>query len=245
MPSLGLDLRYAFRMLVKYPAVTLVAIFMLAVGIGANTAIYSVIKSVLLDPLPYRDADRLVAVTDRQPGIDDAPSSYPEFLLWRDQPGLFSECATSFISRATLSGEGEPESLRTLRVSANLLPMLGARPILGRGFEPAEEAATAERVALIGEALWRGRFGGDRDILGRSILLDGEPFTVIGVVPATFRFRSDVAIYVPLRLDTERAPLGLHFMLTVARLREGLSIAQAQIDADAIANRLQKENLTE
>ncbi len=245
MQSFGLDLRFAIRMLLKTPAVTLIAVVMLAVGIGGNTAIFSVIDAVLLSPLPYHDADRLVVLLDVQPGIDDAPSSYPEYLAWRDQPGVFDAVGASFTSQAALTGDGEPESLRAQRVSAGFLPLLGVRPILGRGFAPAEEEPAAERVVLIGEGLWRRRFAADPGVLGRTLTLDGESCTLIGVLPASYRFGRDADLVMPLRLTTERAPLGLHFMTTLGRLRPGLSTAQANADVAGIAKRLVNDKVTE
>ncbi|HKQ96814.1 MAG TPA: ABC transporter permease [Candidatus Polarisedimenticolia bacterium] len=238
MANLGMDLRFALRMLFKSPAVSLIAVLMLAIGIGANTAIFSVVNTVLLNPLPYRDADRLVVIADVQPGLNDAPSSYPEYLAWKEQGSPFEAVAACFITQSALTGDGEPESLRTQRVSATYLPMLGVSPILGRSFEPAEETPQGERVVLIGEALWRRHFNADPRVLGRPLTLDREAFTVIGVVPESMRLRGGGDLFVPLRLDTTRAPLGLHFLMTIGRLRDGLTPAQAGHDADAIAARL-------
>jgi putative ABC transport system permease protein len=245
MTSLRMDLRHGARMLLKTPGLCLAAVLMLAVGIGGNTALFSVIDAVLLRPLPYRDADRLVRLLDVQNGLDDAPHSYPEFLDWKDQRSVFESVAASFTTQVAFAGSGEPENLRSYRVSASFLPMLGAVPPLGRMFGPEDEGPQGARIALIGDGLWRRRFGADPGVLGRTVTLDGDPWTVIGVLPRGFDFMGAPDVVQPLRLDSEKAPRGLHFMPLIARLQDGVGIERAHADVKTISDRMRKDGVTE
>jgi putative ABC transport system permease protein len=235
MKTLGLDLRFGLRMLLRSPAITLVAVVTLAAGIGGSTVLFSIVDAVLLRPLPYRDPGRLVVLRDKQPEVPSAPTSYPEYLAWKKETSLFEELAASFGGSVSLTGKGEPESLAGLRASASFLPMLGVSPILGRTHTDAEDARGGERVALIGEGLWRRRFAADPGIVGSALTLNGEPWTVIGVVPASMKFNGPLDVLFPLRLDTENARQGLHFLLVTGRLRQGLPLDQARRDASARA----------
>jgi putative ABC transport system permease protein len=241
MKTLAMDVRFGLRMLVRSPAVTLIAILTLAIGIGGNTVLFSVVDGVLLRPLPYRESDRLVVLRDVQPAVPSAPTSYPEYLAWSGESGLFESLAAAFTSSVTLTGSGEPESLDALRASANLLPMLGVAPILGRTHAAAEDDRNGERVALIGEGLWRRRFGADPGLVGRAITLNDEVWTVIGVLPGSFDFIRAVDFVLPLRLNVENAPQGLHFLSVAGRLPPGLPLAQARRDADTRAPRHAKD----
>jgi putative ABC transport system permease protein len=235
MKTLGMDLRFGLRMLLRSPAITLVAIVTLAVGIGGNTVLFSVVDAVLLRPLSYREPERLVVLRDKQPEVPSAPTSYPEFLAWRKETSVFQDLAASFGSSASLTGKGEPESLAGMRASAALLPMLGVAPILGRTHTDAEDGRNGERVVLIGEGLWRRRFAADPAVIGSALTLNGEPWTVIGVLPRSRIFTRPVDVLFPLRLDTEVAKQGLHFLFVTGRLRDGLPIEQARRDAAARA----------
>jgi putative ABC transport system permease protein len=245
MASLRMDVRHGARMLFKTPGLCLAAILMLAVGIGGNTALFSVIDAVLLRPLPYKDADRLVRLLDVQNGLDDAPQSYPEFLDWREETLVFQSVGASFTAQVALTGDGEPENLHTERVSASLLPMLGVTPPLGRLFGSEDEGPQGARVALIGDGLWRRRFGADPAVLGRSLMLDGDPWTVIGVLPRGFDYFGSPEVVEPLRLDPEKAPRGLHFLPLIARLQDGVPLERARADVKAISERMQKDQVTD
>jgi putative ABC transport system permease protein len=250
METLWQDLRYGFQMLARNPGLTVLALLALALGIGANTTIFSAVNAVLLRPLPYGEPDRLVVVRDVQPEAGDIPGSFPEYLDWKEQEQVFDGLATYFNIKANLTGEGEPERLDGVRASANLLSLLRANPVLGRTFLPEEEQTGGERVALISYSLWQRRFGGDRKVLGRSIALNGQGFTVVGVLspdfrlPSEIRLRSSRDIWMPLRLDTNRAPRGLHFLTVLGRLRPGLSLAQGRAEMEVVAARLQEERGT-
>jgi putative ABC transport system permease protein len=246
MASLRMDLRHGARMLLKTPGLSLAAVLMLAVGIGGNTALFSVIDAVLLRPLPYKEADRLVRLLDiQQNGLDSAPHSYPEYLDWKDQTGVFRSVAASFITQVAFAGQGEPENLRVQRASASLLPMLGVTPPLGRLFGPEDESPQGARVALLGDGLWRRRFGADPAVLGRVLTLDGDPWTVIGVLPRGFEYQGVPDVVLPLRLDTERAGRGLHFIPLIAALQDGVSLERARADVKVISERMRTDKITE
>ena len=245
MASLRMDVRHGARMLLKTPGLCLAAVLMLAIGIGGNTALFSVIDAVLLRPLPYKDSERLVRLLDVQNGLDDAPHSYPEYLDWKDRTNVFKSVAALFVTQVAFAGEGEPENLRAHRVSASFLPMLGVTPPLGRLFGPEDDSPQGARVALLGDGLWRRRFGADPAVLGRTLTLDGDAWTVIGVMPAGFEYWGVPDVVLPLRLDAEKAPRGLHFMPVVARLQDGLSMAQAQADVKGISEQMRKDGITE
>jgi putative ABC transport system permease protein len=246
MASLALDVRHGARMLLKTPGLTFAAVLMLAVGIGGNTALFSVIDAVLIRPLPYKDADRLVRLFDvQQNGLDTAPHSYPEYLDWKDQKSVFRSVAASFGTQMALAGEGEPENVRALRASASLLPTLGTTPPLGRLFGPEDEGAQGARVALLGDGLWRRRFGADPAVLGRVLTLDGDPWTVIGVLPRGFEYQGTPDLVLPLRLDTEHSGRGLHYMPLIASLQDGVSPARARADVKAISDRMRADKITE
>src|SRR6266568_4602962 len=186
MASLLQDLRYGLRMLAKHPGFTTVAVMTLALGIGANTAIFSVVNGVLLRPLPFPEPDRLFSVQEAGGNIGN-PTSYPDFADWRAHNDGFSGMASYRLADFTLTGQGESMHLVGAVVSSNLLDVLEVRPFLGRGFEPQDDVE-GTHVVLLSNALWRERFHADPDIVGRSVALDRKSFTVIGVMPAGFQF---------------------------------------------------------
>ena len=250
MNQLLQDLRYAARLMHKQPGFTAVAIVALALGIGANTAIFSAVNAVLLQPLPFPEPERLVLVRDVQL-TEDTPASYPEYLDWRDQAQTFEDLAAAFNSSYSLTGQGEPEQLSGVRVSANLLPMLGIKPVIGRNFEPEEESRNGERVVILSHSLWQRRFGGDSGVLGQNITFGGQSFIVIGVLPPGVRGvlpsvdqpEQSRDVWMPLRLAAP--PRGLHFMTVIGRLRPGLTLAQARIEVEEIAERLRQNQSTD
>ncbi|MCP4657851.1 MAG: ABC transporter permease, partial [bacterium] len=252
MNTIWQDAKYALRTLRKRPGFTVVALATLVLGIGANISIFGVVNTVLLKPLPYPEAERIVAVWDVQQHYPVAPASYPEFLDWREADQVFDDLAAYLPAVVTLTGSGEPERLSSARVSAGLLPMLGVTPALGRLFTPEDEPPGAERVALISHAFWQRRLGGEADPIGRILHFDGESTTVVGVVPpgGEDQLPSDIArgtkteVWFPLRLDTDSAPRGMHFLRVVGRLRSGLGLEQAQGEIEAFGARLRDEGRT-
>src|SRR5687768_10186689 len=181
LDALGQDLRFAARTLRRSPGFSLVAVLTLAVGIGATTAVFSVVDAALLRPLPYPEPHRVVFLTDQQDV--ETPMSYPEFVEWRADTAVFSDLAAYFTTTLAMSGAGEPEVLAGARTSASLARVLGVSATVGRTFRDDEDAPGAERVILLGDGLWRRRFGADPGVVGRTLSLNGRPYVVVGVLP--------------------------------------------------------------
>ncbi|HKQ06511.1 MAG TPA: ABC transporter permease [Blastocatellia bacterium] len=237
------DLRFGTRMLRKQPGFTLVAVLTLALGVGANTVIFSVVNTVLLRPLPYEAADRLVWVWDSNPaiGFPRFPSSGPNFKDWQQQSASFDYMAAFSGWSFNLTGHGEPERLQGAMASPDFFPMLGIKPVAGRTFLPEEERAGSHRVALISYSLWQRRFGTDPSIISNSITLNGESYTVVGILPDRLRLPYEAEIWTPLALDVLRPGRGSHFINVIARLQSGANIERAQVEMNAIAIRLQQQ----
>jgi putative ABC transport system permease protein len=240
------DLRFALRGLVRAPGFTLVAIVTLALGIGANTAIFSVVDSVLLRPLPYPRAERLMSVSST---IDPAsgkisPASWPDFLDLRARSRAFGELAALHDDAFVLTGAGPPQHLDGVAATANVFAVLGVAPALGRGFAPGEDAPGAPRVAVLSWRAWHTHFGGNAAIVGRTASIDGIPTTIIGVMPRDLRFplhTGDAALWMPLprSLDAMLAEKrGAHYLLVLGRLAPGATRTQAQAEMDGIARAL-------
>ena len=230
--------RHALRSLRRAPAFTLAAVTTLALGIGANTAIFSVVSGVLLNPLEYADADRLTVVWGRHATIGQETASLPDFLDWRSQAGSFETLAAMTHTRFNVTGSGEPEVVRGAVATAGLLGVFGVVPTVGRGFREDEERSAAARVAMLGEGYWRRRLGGQSGIVGRQILLSGVPHTVVGIVPAALRLEEPVDVWTPLVTDSTR-PRRADFLTVFGRLRDGATLEQAQEEMTTIARRLE------
>jgi hypothetical protein len=183
------DLQYGVRMLMKSPSFAAIAILTLALGIGANTAIFSVVSGVLLNPLPYRDASQIVSMFEEIPNFKNGSISYPNFLDWQRMNHTFSAIAAYRTDGFNLSGRGEPERLNGEMISADFFEILGVNPVLGRAFRKEEDHLGANPTAMISEGLWKRKFGSASDIIGKRLIVDGVGRTVIGVVPASFRLR--------------------------------------------------------
>ena len=250
MESLWLDLKYGFRMLVRTPSFTLVAVGVLAVGIAAGTAIFSVVNAVLLKPLPYTDPDRLLLVQESLPKLYMRTNAVSAAEYWDYKEGneVFSNIACFAIENLNLTGQGEATRIQVARVSASLFPLLGVPPRLGRTFTDDEDRPGAGNVILISERLWRSRFGSDAEIAGRSMKLDEKAYTIIGVMPARFQYPSTdstfsdaVDLWVPLAMtDQEKKGRANSFDYgVIGRLKPGVSIEQARSDVQAIAARMQ------
>src|SRR5215469_12885177 len=235
------DLRFGMRMLRKNPGFTAVAVLVLAIGIGVNTAIFSVVNSVLLQPLPYPDADRLVSL-EGLAGERHIPLSYPELLAWRDQKDIFEDVAGVIYSGFALTGVQEPEQLRGMSVSASLLQMLGVKPAMGRTFIAEEDARSATPVAMITHSFWVTHFHSSPSAVGQKLTLNDKVFTIVGVLPADFTFASKAQLLSPLRLDTTIAPSGMNFLGIIAKLRPGRTLAEARSAMTAALPRLQRND---
>ena len=239
------DLRYAIRVLAKSPGFTAVALLTLALGIGANSAIFSVVNAILLRPLPYADSGRLVWLSERGPNFPTMSISYPNFSDWRAQQTVFENIGVYNWGSYNLTGKGEPCRLTGVRISADSFSALRAQPALGRLFNNEEDKPGAPSVVVLSQALWRGRFGGDPGILKQSLTLDGRPYAVIGVMPARFAFpgRADFWLPVgPLSSEESWKSRGNHpGLLGVARLKPGVTLEQARAEMETIAVRLEQQ----
>ena len=231
-------LRQAFRSLRRAPAFTLAAVTTLALGIGANTAIFSAVNGVLLNPLPYPAPDRLVVVWGRHQVIGRETTSLPDYLDWRSQARSFEALAAMTRTRFNLTGAGEPEVVNGGLATADLLRVFGVVPAVGRGFRDDEERRAAPRVAMLSEGYWRRRFGAERDVIGSRILLGGVPHTVIGIVPAQLRLEQPVDIWTPLATDTTRHRRA-DFLTVFGRLRPDVTPERAQQDMTTSMQRLE------
>jgi putative ABC transport system permease protein len=247
MQTLWQDLRYGARMLMKNPGFTLIAIITLGLGIGANTAIFSVVNSVLLRPLPYPNSERLMTIWEdhrAQNGPADEWTSPTGFEDWRDQAKSFDQVAAFQGWQPTLTGQGDPERLVGAQVSHNAFSLLGVTPALGRSFRPEEDQRGVESVVIISNKLWRQRFGEDTSLVGKKISLNGEGLVVIGVMPAGFKFPiiadADIwrTIQPALRPGCQRGCITIRVM---ARLKPGATESQARAELNAIAARIEQQ----
>jgi len=241
------DVRYGLRMLGKSPGFTGVAVLTLALGIGANTAIFSVVYAVLLKPLPYPQPNQLVGVTMAEPeeGIPTNGTSYDDFREWQAQNHVFTEMAGFQSHDLTLTGRGEPLTVETAVITPGLFSLLGVKPIVGRTFFPEDGQEGARAVVVLSENLWRDRFGGDSSVLGTSISLDHKSYTVIGVMPASFDYpplNSSEPVWIPLLQDPVFGPWmdrkGGHWLRVIARIKPSVSFAGAQAEMDTVGARL-------
>lgn len=242
------DLRYGWRVLARTPAFTAAAVLSLALGIGGTTAIFSAVYAVVLKPLPYRNPGGLVEITEiiaRSRYFAAAPAC---FLDWKAQNQVFEDMAAMFSASMVVAGMGRPERVRTQMVNASFFPLLGVGPMLGRAFRPEEDRPGGESVVVLGHVLWQRAFGADPGVIGRTVKLDDFLYTIVGVMPPSFRYFADaysgeeVHLWIPYPfrrdLPTQRMT---HRLRVVARLRPGVSLAQAQADMDTIAKRLEQE----
>ena len=236
------DLRHSLRALRKMPGFTIVALLVLALGIGANTAIFSVVNSVLLRPLPYPGSDRLTMIweTDLKDGVKREGPSGPNFLDWKEQSQSFEEMALLEVGTGTVTGEGEAEQVVGLRVTTNFLTMLGARTVLGRGFTVAEgEGKARYPVAVLTNGYWKRRFASDPRVIGKTFVMNSEPYTVIGVLAPAFWQPLPSDLFVPWPVAELRARgRGDHNFGVIARLKPNVTIARAQAELSAIARRI-------
>ena len=246
METLIKDIRYGVRGLWKRPGFTVVAVLTLALGIGANTAIFSVVNAVLLRPLQFRDPDRLVMIWEDAtfagfPRNTPAPANYFD---WKTQTQSFADMAATHEQTFNLTGDGEPERVAAYAVSANFFPLLGVPPAFGRTFVEDEDRVGANNVAVLSHALWETRYGGDPQIINRDIQLDGAKYTVVGVMPVGFQFmEDDVRLWVPLAMSSEDAAnRGGHYLTVVGRLKQGVTFDQAQADLAAVMARIAKDH---
>ncbi len=247
MQMLLQDLRYAARVLRRAPGFTVLAVLALALGVGANTAIFTVVNAVLLRPFPFKDSERLVVVWDqlRKLGLTQFPVTFANYFDYRDQNRVFEDVAAFQYTAFNLSEQsGQPERISAMRVSANLFPLLGAAAAAGRVFASEENQPGRDNVVVVSHALWRRRFGADLNVIGKTVMLDGNLFTVIGIMPAGFEFSIQTStspgLWLPLafRSDPARLAGGLQLL---ARLKDGASLEQAQANLKAVAGAIEQQ----
>ncbi len=251
MSGMVQDIRYALRQLRKSPGFAVVAVTTLALGIGANSAVFSVIDAVLLRPLPFHDPSRLVAVRTTEPGrLDDIGVSYPAFLDWRSRNHVFDGLSAFRVDDFTLTGRAEPAHLTGAVVSANMFSVLGVVPAIGKGLVPAEDNPSGTGLPIIlSHSLWQSRFGSDPAIVGQNVTLDGNPFTVAGVMPAGFQFpvqRTPVEFWTTIALDAQgptpmTSQRGVAYLDVIARLKPQVALATAQTEMSEIQGALNRQ----
>ena len=242
MNQLIQDVRYGLRGLLKRPGFTVVAVLTLSLGIGANAAIFSVVNAVLLKPLQFRDPQQLVMVWEDAamigfPQNTPAPANYVD---WKNQSQSFQDMAAHVETSFNLTGDGEPERVAARAITSNFFPLLGIQPLLGRSFNNDETKPGLDHVVILSYPLWQSRFGGDRNVLNKEIQLNGEKYTVVGVMPAGFQFIDpEVRMWIPLAFTPEDlANRNGHYLTVVARLKSGVTLASAQADMNAVMRRI-------
>ncbi len=243
MGTLMQDLRYALRMLAKSPGFTAIAVLTLALGIGANTAIFSVINSELLEPLPFKDPGKLVSLRETESAPGNFPLDGPDYLDWQTANKSFASMSLiSYPQGLNASGAGEAESVTVIRTQANFLGTLGVAPLIGRAFATGEDAAGKNHVAILSYGFWQRHFGGRPGALGKTVELDNEAYTVIGVMPKWFNYPAATDIWTPQNMD---GPLmhqrGSHWASAIGRVKPGVTIEQARDDLLAISAHINKE----
>src|SRR6185503_5058272 len=248
MSTLIHDLRYGVRILLKQPGFTIVAVITLALGIGANTAIFSLVNSILLRPLPFRDPDRLVRMLQASPklGLSSWGVSQADFAAYREQNRSFESIAIYNTTATNLTGAGEPERLPMTTVTADFFKVFGVNPLLGRTFIEGEDAQGKNQVCVISHAFWQRRFGGDQNVVGKRLSLNNTPTEIVGVMPAEFKFpRYEIDLWTPLAHDPKR--IAPYFFALIGRLKPGVQVGQAQADTTEVLQNFgrQHPNLSE
>jgi len=234
------DLRYAARMLRNRPGFTLVAVITLSLGIGANTAIFSVVNAVLLRPLPFKNPERLVSIYERRANSGEAhlPVSAHEFAAWQQRTHSFDALTLIESDLLTLTGRGDPTFVRIARASTDFFAVLGVPPLLGRGFLPGEDQGGGAKVVVLSEKLWRQRFGSDQNVIGQNVSLNDESYSVVGVMP-TLELMPDLILPIDMRGEVRK--VGRHSYQVIGRLKPGTTLDQAQADLALVSSQLEQE----
>jgi putative ABC transport system permease protein len=243
METFWQDLRFGVRMLRRNPLTTVLALLILTLGIGANTAIFSVISGVLLEPLPLPRPERVIRIMDSAPrhGFPRFSSSAPNYRDWRDQNHSFATFDAYSVEHFNLTGGSRPSAVDGSAVTGNFFRTLGLEPLHGRFFHPEDDRPGAEPVAVLSAELWHAYFGGDPSVVGRRIQVDGRYRTVVGITRGSFSFPTDARIWLPLALDYAKESRGAHQLGVLGRLRPGVTLAQAQAEMSAIASHLERQ----
>src|ERR1700757_4081105 len=238
------DIRYGSRMLLKHKGFTAVAIIALALGIGANTAIFSLVNGVILRPLPFPDAERIIYIEGKNPaaGITDSNISFLDFTDWSQQTDLFVSAAAYWTGTANFGADGaEPERVPRAGVTTGFFSVLGVQPVLGRTFVPEDDKGWPQTVAIISHGLWKRRFGSDPAIVGKQILMSSSPLTIIGVMPPGFEYPEQTQVWVPTAVNLSDEPRDNRVWSAIARLNSGIDLKQAQTRLSAVNAQLAKQ----
>src|SRR5277367_494668 len=242
MTTFAHDLRYAIRMLLKSPGFAGIAVLTLALGIGANTTLFSVVNGVLLNPLPYPHSGQLVAVYAKTPGVDQGPIVYLNFLDWQRDTRTFASLAAYRNQNYSVTGTAEAERLSGYMISAEFFSTLGVQPLLGRTFRSDDDQIGATPVVVLSGGLWARKFGASPDVIGKSLVLNGTSYTVVGVVPPGFTFYGqDRDVYTPIGQWNDPSFRDRRISVSarsIGRLKPGVTLSQAQADMDVISNNL-------
>ena len=236
------DARHAIRQLVRTPVFSIVAVLTIALGVGATSAVFSVVNGILLRPLPFHDPNSLVSVHEVVPQFGKFLVAPATFLDWRNQNTVFERLVASASPTETLTGGADPERVQAALVSWDAFHALGVQPALGASFTADHDRPKGPAVMVIGHGLWQRRFGGDPAIIGRAVSVSGAPVTVIGVMPAGFYFPNRATeLWRPIAIDPANAPRGAHFLAVVGRLKPGVDVEQADAEMKVIADRLGRQ----
>ena len=243
METLLQDLRFAFRNLSKYPGFALVATVTLAIGIGANTAIFSIVETVLLRPLPFHQPEQLLRLYETESAPGNYPFAGPDFVDWKKQNSTFQDMALfGWPQDMNLMSKGTPDHVLALATEANFFSLLGVTPLLGRTFAPSEDQPGKEQVAVLSYGVWNSHFAADPNVAGQTLSLNSKKYTIIGVLPANFRFPSRVQVWIPLTMDSKTlGNRGSHWASAIGRMKPGVTMQRAQADLSLIAGRLEQQ----
>ncbi|HEX7772558.1 MAG TPA: ABC transporter permease, partial [Pyrinomonadaceae bacterium] len=238
------DIQYGIRALVKRPGFTIVLVVILALGIGANTAMFSTINSILLRELPFEDPSHLVTVweTNPQKGVDKSPVSTLTFAQWQTQNNVFEQMAIYDVDTHVLTNAGEPERIPSAQVSPNFFSVLGVHASVGRTFAPDEDQPGRDHVVMLSHSLWQRRFNSDPAVIGRTLVLSNTNYTVVGILPQNFQFIDQAELWSPLSKEDERQNCeACNSFTVIARLKKDQSLEQARADMTVLAGRLQQQ----
>ena len=235
------DLRYAARMMIQQPVFTAIAVVALALGIGANTAIFTVVNSVLLRPLPYHDPDHLVWLWDTLPQLATAPTSLPEFIDWKDQNQSFEYLAAYQTGNMFVDDANGTKDTAVGLVTPDVFSLFRVKPLLGRTFSEEETLPGRYRVAVLSQSMWQRNFGSDPRVLGQTLQLSGAAYTIIGVIPGGFNFPNEAQLWRPLVIDPNKLDRGPHYLRVIGRLKPGVPLSQAQAEMSTIGARLSQQ----